>query len=100
MAKYGPGTPVRMREPLRRWWWDKHGPVRVRRGARGEVLKAKRHWRKGRRYDVTFRRRRKAPKVVKSIPASKLQRRLTKLELQLLLVAALTLSAFAAQRFW
>jgi hypothetical protein len=100
MSRYRTGTAVKLREPLRRSSWHKHGPVRVRRGARGEVLKTKRHWRKGRRYDVTFRRRRKAPKVVKSIPATKVQRRLTKVELQLLLVTALTLFAFAAQRFW
>jgi hypothetical protein len=100
MPRYRTGTAVKLREPLRRSRWHKHGPTRVRRGARGEVLKAKRHWRKGRRYDVTFQRRRKAPEVVKSIPASKVQRRLTKVELQLLLVTALTLSAVAAQRFW
>jgi len=98
MPRYRTGTVVKLREPLRRSRWHKHGRVRLRRGARGAVLDARRHWRKGRRYDVAFHRRRRSDKAVKSIPASKVKRRLSKQEWELLVIPALVLIGLAALR--
>lgn len=94
--RYRTGTAVRLREPLRRNRWHKHGPVRVRRGARGSVRSSSRHWRKGTRYEVAFRRRRKPPRVVRSVPAAKLARRLPWTGLVLVMLA-LALLALAPQ---
>jgi len=96
MGRYRAGTAVRLRQPLRRNRWHKHGPVRVRRGARGRVKGSSRHWRKGTRYEVAFVRWRRPPRVVRSVPAGKLARRLPWEAITLVLVG-LALLAVAPQ---
>jgi hypothetical protein len=95
MPRYSTGTPVRLREPLRRNRWHKHGPVRVRRGARGRVLTSSRHWRKGTRYNVAFRRWRRPEREVRSVPAAKLSRLLSGRHWMLLLAVVLALAVLA-----
>ena len=101
MARYRPGTAVKLREPLRRSRRHRHGPVRVKRGARGRVMTSNRHWRKGVRYDVSFKRWRRPNRVVRSVPAGKLARLLSRRGWALILLGvALTFLSIAPDRLW
>jgi hypothetical protein len=101
MSRYRTGTAVKLREPLRRSRWHKHGRVRLRRGARGRVNTSRRHWRKGLRYEVAFRQRRRPPQVVRSVSADKLVRLVSmRSAAWLVLAGALALVVLAPEAVW